>query len=431
MTAELAVALEKNGLTLLQQIGSGGFGDVFKVCDRDGNIHSLKLFTVPKKNNPVVAAAYEVSHSHGIKERERTAALFRHPHILQSYSSGTLCLAGRQVAYVLGELVDGPSLEQVLSDQKNQRLEKSKICRLMNQLVSAVAHIHENRYIHNDLKLDNVLIDQTRGGRLVLLDFSNAERTDEKGIVLNTVPALPSKKYRAPEIDQGQKISQRSEVWSLGILLYHIYTGKNPKQESAETGRSLAELVEKHIPRRHQAILKKCLQENPQQRYANACAVSTEFLKANDYYVLLAGKIAAVPIVLAVLSGLIFSTETVHQRMGNYYLNRCTIALEERHDPFAAEKECLTAHSWDQKNPYIILLLGHSYLEQGKYDEAEGVYRRIFGRQDPKAPQPHVSSTLEQKALQLAAEGQGEHAAKLREMNEKFKREKQYSQGHF
>ena len=213
-------------LTIHERIGRGTFGDVYRAYDRRlDRIVALKLLKRRSDNDE--AAGAEVIHEGQLLAR------VRHPNILTVY--GAERIEGRVGVWM--EFVDGRTLEEELCASGS--LPAAAVTEIGLTLCSALEAVHDAGLLHRDLKAQNVMA--AADGRLLLTDFgagcARTEATaDDAGAELAGTPL-----YLAPEVLNGASASVSSEVYSLGVLLYHLATGSFPVR-----GRTLRRLREAH-----------------------------------------------------------------------------------------------------------------------------------------------------------------------------------------
>lgn len=209
------------GLQIVEHVGRGRFGDVYRAWEPTLDRHvALKLIPDDGDSGPDADSARVV-------EEGRLMARVRHPNVVAIHGA-------TRVEGVIGlwmEFVDGRTLEAELA--ADGVMDAGELARVGESLAGALAAVHDAGLLHRDVKASNVLRDAT--GRVVLSDFGTgreAQRHDLMGGGLVGTPA-----YMAPEVMQGRPASARSDIYSLGVLLYHLATGGYPR-----IGRSLSEL---------------------------------------------------------------------------------------------------------------------------------------------------------------------------------------------
>ena len=199
-------------LRLIEQIGRGTFGEVFRAWDtRLDREVALKL---------VPASSSTRDHESTIIHEGRLLARVRHPNVVTIYGAEQI---GDRVGLWM-ELVRGRTLEQVL---KTGDIRPRDVVQIGIELCGAVSAVHAAGLLHRDIKAHNVM--RADDGRTVLMDFgAGADPADfAEGRGAAAVPA-GTPLYLAPEILAGQPASIRSDIYSLGVLLYHLASGAYP-----------------------------------------------------------------------------------------------------------------------------------------------------------------------------------------------------------
>ena len=208
--SEPAGQLERWGhLKLVEPIGRGAFGQVFRARDTrlDRDV-ALKLL-------PANSASGE-ARSSTIIEEGRLLAQVRHPSVVTIHGAERI---GDQVGLWM-ELVDGDTLERML--EQGRRFTMTEAVEIGIDLCGAIAAVHEAGLLHRDIKCQNVML--ARDGRVVLMDFGTGrEQGDNSAAGLVGTPL-----YMAPELLSGQEPTVRSDIYSLGVLLYHLLTRSYP-----------------------------------------------------------------------------------------------------------------------------------------------------------------------------------------------------------
>lgn len=250
---------------LIREIGAGGMGTVWLAERADGAFQqqvAIKLLRLP--------FAGEGMRERFRKERQILAGL-RHPHIGQLLDGGT---ADDGTPYLVMEFINGTDLAQ-----HSAGLPQRDRLRLFLQVCEAVEHAHRHLVIHRDLKMSNILV--TSEGMVKLLDFGIAKVLEEgAGAVTGTQLMTPE--YASPEQVLGQPVTTLSDVYSLGVVLYMLLTGRSPYRT---TGGSPAEMVEAVARQEVTApaqgadldlITLKALRKEPERRYQSVTELAAD-----------------------------------------------------------------------------------------------------------------------------------------------------------
>jgi len=253
---------------LEEQIGAGAMGVVYRArfVKNDRRV-ALKLLPPDVEANATLAARFQ-------REMELLKDL-RHPHIVHCF--GGTC-EGDQWFYAM-ELVEGGTLADLIEEQG--RLPWRQTVEFGLQICLALQHAHDRQIIHRDLKPGNLLV--TKSGKLKLSDFGLAQMTAETKLTAagKTVGSLH---YMAPEQIQGKPpLSNRTDLYALGCVLYEMLTGRPPF-----LGGAMAEVLQRHIretpapvssiafdcPPQLEALVAELLSKDPAHRPSDAQAVA-------------------------------------------------------------------------------------------------------------------------------------------------------------
>lgn len=250
---------------ILELIGRGGMGSVFKAKRVDGELDQIVAIKLAERLSLDPQADERFR-----RERQILADLI-HPNIARLLDGGT---SEDGIAYLVMEFIPGTRIDEYCDEKQ---LDVKSRLRLFLQLCDAVAYAHEHLVVHRDLKPSNVLV--TSEGELKLLDFGVAKVLDlSQGQQTQTLILTPD--YASPEQVTGAPVTTATDVYGLGAVLYQLLTGKSPRTVSDVSPVRLLEAYRVPIvrPRRHapalardlENILLKALHPQPERRYRSA-----------------------------------------------------------------------------------------------------------------------------------------------------------------
>lgn len=269
---------------IVEHIGSGGMGEVYRATDTRLNRRvALKFLTDSLENNKDAKRQL-------IKEAQAVAML-EHPNICAVHGIEQV----GELQFIAMQYIDGRTLGEYIAEEDRSLDESESITR---QILTAVAYAHSHGVIHRDLKPGNIML--TNDGKVKILDFglakvlpqqgliggnstSDVSRFSQNGSIIGTVA------YMSPEQLRGEKLDYRSDIFSVGIVLYEMLSGRNPfKRDShAETIAAIlsSEPVRltdtaKDLPRSLAAIVERCLAKDRNERFQSAAELIVELDQA-------------------------------------------------------------------------------------------------------------------------------------------------------
>ncbi len=261
---------------ITELLGHGGMATVYQAYQRDVD-RSVAIKVLPPH------PGQDKQFVERFRLEARTIARLQHPHILPLYDYGD----ENDILYLVMAYVDGGSLSDRI---RRSKLSLDEVQTVFQQVASALDYAHRQNVIHRDIKPDNILLDQE--GNALLSDFGIVKLIEDSGTgvsLTGTGGLVGTPAYMSPEQAQGLTVSQQSDIYSLGIVVFEMLTGQQPYQ--AETP---MQVVLKHItapvpairevapdlPPELEAVIQQALSKDPTQRYDSAQAFYADFVRA-------------------------------------------------------------------------------------------------------------------------------------------------------
>jgi serine/threonine-protein kinase len=277
--------------TLVKQIGAGAMGEVF---------HGIN----PALDAHVAIKVLQATGSDADRFLTEARAVNRvqHEGVVKIQDGGYLDI-GRP--YLVMELLDGESLEQLLA--RTKRPPPARALKIIDDLLDVIAAAHAAGIVHRDLKPANVFL--TRTGRTLVLDFGVAKLLDGSGSVTRTGAMVGTPAYMAPEQIHAGTVDGRTDVYAAGVILFELLAGTRPFHGSTSFAIAQAH-VSQPIPRlpgdvdaRLQRVIDDALAKQPDQRFASARAMRDALAlpaRRARWWMPVAGALAAGGIVVAI-----------------------------------------------------------------------------------------------------------------------------------
>jgi serine/threonine-protein kinase len=259
---------------ILDEIGRGGFGVVYRARDQKlGRTVALKMLREDHLRDEKMKQRF--------RREAKAVARLDHPHIVPVHDFGL----DDEVPFLVMPYVKGPTLGERIAEER--RLPEDKTIRIGRALSQALGYVHKEGVVHRDVKSDNVLMD---GEQPRLTDFGIA-LLRERTRLTSGDGRMGTPAYMSPEQLEGREVGPRSDVYSLGVVLYEClsgrlpYEGKNMMQIIYAMARGEREPLEGVAPGASSwliEVVKRCLAEAPGDRYERAAALSKALSEGED-----------------------------------------------------------------------------------------------------------------------------------------------------
>lgn len=247
---------------VIEKIGSGGMADVFKAVDDVlGRTVAVKVLHPRYASDPTFVARF--------RQEAQAAANLSHPNIVNMYDWGR----DGETYYIVMEYVKGVDLKSLVSQQGP--LDPHKAAEYAAQVCSALAVAHGYDIIHRDIKPHNIVL--ASDGTVKVMDFGIARAGNTT--MTQTGSVLGTAQYISPEQAQGKQLSPASDLYSLGVTLYEMVTGRPPFDADTPVATALQQVNDEPVPPRQvrasippalEAVILRAMRKNPAERYDSA-----------------------------------------------------------------------------------------------------------------------------------------------------------------
>ncbi|MGU3501972.1 Stk1 family PASTA domain-containing Ser/Thr kinase [Mycobacterium sp. C31M] len=262
-------------------IGFGGMSEVHLA--RDVRLHrdvAVKVLRADLARDPSFYLRFR-------REAQNAAAL-NHPAIVAVYDTGEADTPNGPLPYIVMEYVDGVTLRDIVHTEGP--MEPKRAIEIIADACQALNFSHQHGIIHRDVKPANIMI--SKSGAVKVMDFGIARALADAGnSVTQTAAVIGTAQYLSPEQARGEKVDARSDVYSLGCVLYEILTGEPPFIGDSPVAVAYQHVREDAVPpsTRHagispelDAVVLKALSKNPENRYQSAAEMRTDLIRVHS-----------------------------------------------------------------------------------------------------------------------------------------------------
>ena len=252
---------------LLEKIGDGGMAVVYKArCRLLNRLVAIKILKP--------AYSKDAKFIENFRRESQAAASLNHPHIVGIYDVGR----EGNINFIVMELIEGKTLAELI--QEEGPLNPREAVRIARQICSALSAAHKQQIIHRDVKPHNILL--TGDGTAKITDFGIAKAVDMGTVVGNTGMVLGSVHYLSPEQARGGYVDEKTDIYSMGIMLYEMLTGQVPFDADNPVAVAVKHMNEEivppsrlvsTIPQELEEVVMKATQKYPVNRYLTADAM--------------------------------------------------------------------------------------------------------------------------------------------------------------
>ena len=303
---------------ILEAIGFGGMAVVYKArCHRLNRLVAIKILKDELSKDEEFRNRFHAE--------SQAVAKLNHPNIMSVHDVST----HEGTDYIVMELIDGITLKQYM--EKKGTLNWKETLHFAMQIAKALEHAHSQGIVHRDIKPHNVMV--LKNGSAKVTDFGIARLMSQSNTL--TKEALGSVHYISPEQAKGGRVDNRSDLYSLGVVMYEMMTGRAPYDGDSPVavaiqhingGATMPSVLNPNIPGGLEQIIMKCMATDPSQRYNSATALlyDLEELRKNPDILFAFGSDAALDEVLKVYPGKRPQARTAAERAAGVRTDRPT-----------------------------------------------------------------------------------------------------------
>ncbi len=253
---------------LLERIGMGGMAIVYKAMDDLLGRHvAIKILREEYKENEEFIRRFKVE--------SQAAASLSHQNIVQIYDVGE----EDGIHYIVMELLEGETLKSYMKS-KGERLSRKEAMNFSMQICRALEHAHSKHVVHRDIKPHNIVL--TESGKIKVADFGIARAANNNTTVDSITHAVGSAHYLSPEQARGGYTDHKSDIYSLGVVMYEMFTGQLPFDAEESISIVMQHIheeaplpsdIDPDIPEGIEAIIMRAMSKEQRLRYENASQI--------------------------------------------------------------------------------------------------------------------------------------------------------------
>ncbi len=264
-------------------VGRGGMAEVYRARDlRLDRIVAVKTLREDLARDQTFQARF--------RREAQSAASLNHPSIVAVYDTGEDDSATSHVPFIVMEYVDGRTIRDLLRDDR--QLLPERALEITDGVLRALDYSHRNGIVHRDIKPGNVMLN--RQGEIKVMDFGIARATsDAQATMTQTAQVIGTAQYLSPEQARGERVDSRSDLYSVGCLLYELLTGRPPFTGDSPVAIAYQHVrenpvppsrVDPELPRWADPIVLRAMEKDPADRYQNANEMRNDIQRALSGY---------------------------------------------------------------------------------------------------------------------------------------------------
>lgn len=264
-----------NRYEIVEKIGSGGMALVYKArCQLLNRYVAIKILRPEFTNDEEFINKF--------KRESQAAASLSHPNIVNIYDVGV----EDNTYYIVMECIDGKTLKEIIKEKG--KLTPEETIDIATQIAEALNHAHINHIVHRDIKPHNIMVN--KDGRVKVADFGIA-RAATASTVTNTSNVIGSVHYFSPEQARGGFTDEKSDIYSLGVVMYEMATGRVPFEGESPISVALKHIqeeiikpsiIDESIPKNLETIIMKCVEKDQTLRYNNTQELLSDLKKVKN-----------------------------------------------------------------------------------------------------------------------------------------------------